>query len=416
MREGITRILRFMSGMKQFRAEISTQKQLKEVYTQNRAVRRCAMIWKEKVFRKRLQNSVQKKKVTFQLPFRDVCGTEVCSPPSKISFPYPTGRGNATFLSSGQPTLSTISMVRSERLKPRTPDFLLHSLEKEGVLAAMFIDSKNLDLSSQIDPSAKDNSKNYSSNRALDSDDEIQLELKSTSSAHEAPETECVIIPPTDCPRAPPWLSGGRLSTAPQTCSLLQVPMAMPGLMPPSSFKPRVQTQSTAIPKLAEKPEIGKQPHLKPVSDYSGQLLSPTDFLLGKGITPHVTNTVKETTVQEEESNLFLKAEEIQIAALQQELADIYYNMQRCQEQKEELKAWRRHAHVLSRWLESGAPGEDSAEQEIAKEVQNELQQLEQQIEERVQKLNVEKTKVHNYIARIEEITASLDAFSLPRL
>ncbi|XP_073485360.1 protein SFI1 homolog [Aquarana catesbeiana] len=414
MREGVTRILRFMSGMKQFRAELSARNQLKTVYTQNRAVRRCAMIWKDKVFRKPLQISVQKKKVTFQVPFHDVpCEEEVCSPPSKISFPCPTG--NAPLLSNVQPILSTISAVRSERLKPRTPEFLLHSLEKEGLLAAMFMDAKNLDFGIQSDPSATDNLKSYSSSQALNSDDEIQLELNSRSSAQEPQEAKCVIMAHTNCLQASSWISRGPLSTVPQTCSLLKVPMAMPELMPPSSFKPRDQTQSTALPKLSEKPEIGMQPHLIPVSDYSGQLLSPADFLLGKGKMPHLTNTAKETIVQEEGSNVLLK-EETQIAALQQELAHIYYNMQRYQGQKEELKAWQRHAHVLSRWVESGDPGEDSAEKEMAKEIKNELQQLKQQIEERVQKLNVEKNKVHNYITRIEEITATLDVFSLPML
>ncbi|XP_018412877.1 PREDICTED: protein SFI1 homolog [Nanorana parkeri] len=474
MREGVTRILRFMSGMKQYRAELSTQHQLKEVYTQNRAVRRCAMIWKEKVFKKRLQVSVQKKKVTFQMPFQDVRhGEEICSSTSKISCPYSTGRGSATLLLSGEPTLSTVT-VRSKRLKPCTPDFLLHSLEKEGFLGTMFMDVQSQDLGSQIDPSAKDSSKNYSSSQALHLDNGTQLELKSTSSVRDPPENKQVIISHADGLQAPSWISSGPVPTASQTCSLQ--PIAE--LMPPSSFKPRVQTQSMAIPTMTERSETGKQPHLKLVSDYSGQLLSPTDFLLGKGVKARITTntaikkkcsvcdpdacqlpsfggervdgttctkyssyqmavgfgfvsmtsagdaseiaqnslTVNETTVQEEASSPLLKAEETRIAALQQELAQISHNMQRYQEKKENLKAWRRHARVLSRWLQSGDHGMDPAEHAIAQEVGNELQQLERQIEECVQEVNVEKTKVRSYITRIQEITASLDGFSLPML
>ncbi|XP_072271632.1 protein SFI1 homolog [Pyxicephalus adspersus] len=403
MREGVTRILRLMSGMKQFRTELSTQHQLKEVYTQNRAVRHCAMIWKKKVFRNRLQISGQKKKVTFQMPFHDAQSEEdVCSSDSKMFLPYSTGRVSAALLSSGEPILSTMT-VKSERLKPRTPDFLLHSLEKEGFPGDMFIDAKNQDSNTRTYPSAKENV----------SDSAIQLEQKSTTYALEPLETKCVIVPHIDV-QTPAWVSTSPVSATSQTCSLKPAPMAE--LMPPSSFMPRIQTQGMSISKLTEKPETEKPPHIKDISEYCSQLLSPTDFLSNKSVKPHNTKAVSEIPVPEECSSLLQKAEETQIAALQQELARIYYNMQRYQEQKEELKIWRRHARVLSKWLQSGDSGVDPTEQTIAEEVKNELQQLERQIEERVQILKVEKTKVHNYIARIQEITASLDVFSLPML
>ncbi|KAM5194447.1 protein SFI1 homolog [Mantella aurantiaca] len=416
MREGVTRILRFMSGMKQFRTELSTQHQLKEVHTQNRAVRRCAMIWKEKVFNKRLHLSVKKKKVTFKMPFHYGQREEDVQPPLwKIPCQYSTGSSSASLLTSGEPILSSISTLGSERLKPRAPDFLLHSLEREGFLGAMFIDGKNLDNSCRMDPSAKDNSHNYLTGQGLDSDHEKQLELKSTSSCHEPPDMKCVILPHVDRLQATSWISRNSVSTAAQTCPMQPMPMPRPELMPPSSFKARVQTPvngSIAIPKLTE-----KQAHLKPISDYIGQLLSPTDFLLGKGATSHLTNPVNETTVQEEGStSLLLKDEGTEIAALRQELAQMYHNMQRYQEQKEELKAWQRHARVLCSWLQSSDHGADPAEQEIAKEVKEELQQLEKQIEECVWKLNVEKTKMHIYMTRIQEITALLDVISLPML
>ncbi|CAJ0963915.1 unnamed protein product, partial [Ranitomeya imitator] len=140
LREGVTRILHFMSGMKHFRSQQSTQNQLKEVHIQNLAVRRCAMIWKEKVFKKNPQIPPQKK-VTFQLPITHMRSQEEfdCTQVDLV-----TNKVVTTPLSGGEPTLSAIPALRKDRLKPRTPDFLLQSLEREGLLGTVIVEAGNI--------------------------------------------------------------------------------------------------------------------------------------------------------------------------------------------------------------------------------------------------------------------------------
>ncbi|KAM9330836.1 protein SFI1 homolog [Gastrophryne carolinensis] len=420
IREGVTKILRFMSGIKQFRDQLSTQHQIKKVHTLDQTVRRCAFIWKEKVFKKRTQIVNQKKKVTFQMPSNEVQSKEdVRCDSTDISRLYPTSNYPTAFLSNSDPTISRIGTQRSKRLKPRTPDFLLHSLEREGLLGTMF--SQSQQSTSHIDLRTKDLEK-HSTDHASDMDNEVQLELKSTSFSCTIPlqpkDTKGLTPTHADHILAAPCISSCPLSAADQTCSF----KLMPDLMPPSSFMPLDQAQinrNTSPPKLAEQPEIRKMPPLKPVLDYSCQLLSPNDFCLGANSKSDIiTNTVN--ALQEEPEDL-QTAEETQAADLKQELSQIHLNMQKYQEQKEELRTWRRHARVLNSWLLSGDPEVDPDEETIAQEVKNELEQhhtfvsypqLEQQIERRAQQLSVEKTNVQNYIARIQEITTQLNLCS----
>ncbi|KAM4049184.1 protein SFI1 homolog [Anomaloglossus baeobatrachus] len=205
LREGVTRILQFSSGMKHFRSQRSTQNQLKEVHIQNMAVRRCAMIWKEKVFKKNPQISPQKK-VTFQLP--------VTHMQSREDF-------NCTPVPGGELTLSTIPALRKDRLKPRTPDFLLQSLEREGLLGAVIVDAENNEKHSPF----------------IDSSPEREMKLTMKTPA------------------------------APQVNSSHQAPPVAP-LLPCPWF----------MPKFGEQPDSQKLPVF---SDYSSRLLSPNDFLHG---------------------------------------------------------------------------------------------------------------------------------------
>ncbi|XP_068094589.1 protein SFI1 homolog isoform X2 [Hyperolius riggenbachi] len=410
MQEGVTRILRFMSGMKEFRAQLSTQNQMRELYTQNRTVRRCARIWKEKVFRKQLHISGQKKKVTFQIPFTDVQTEDVgCVASTKISCPNSTGKDTAPFLSSGEPILSTVSTLRSERLKPRTPEFLLHSLEKEGLIGTLFTDAASQHYSSQIDHHAKDNSKERSSYLASG-----QLEINATSSTHTVPvapsKTRSLVIPSADhLPLGPCSSIYPGTAISQSFCPIQTVPL----LMPPSAFMPRGQVQanlSTYPP--SQEVHLKKPSQLIPVLADSCQQFSPKGIFLDTGVKqPLAVNTVNSvTSMQEGTVCSQVEEERLKTAALEEELAQIHHHMQRYQDWREELKAWQRHARVLSRWLHSGDFSMDSSEQAIAQDIKHELQQLELQINKRVCKLNTEKTKVKHYITRIQEITAMLDS------
>ncbi|XP_073529903.1 protein SFI1 homolog isoform X2 [Phyllobates terribilis] len=352
LREGVTRILQFMSGMKHFRSQRSTQNQLKEVHIQNLAVRHCAMIWKEKVFKKNPQIPPHKK-VTFQLPIthmrsqEDFHCTQVDFVPNKVG---------TTPLPGGEPTLSTISALRKDRLKPRTPDFLLQSLEREGLLGAVIVEAENT-----IDCSTRNNNEKRSP--CMNSSPEVRMKRKMKTPA--APQ---VTSPHQAAPDAP--------------------------LIPSTWFMPG----------------FGEQADTKTVrfSDYSSRLLSPNDFLHGTRVLNPPSTAILENADLHENRDL-PTTQVTKTTSLQQELSEIQYILQQYQHQKQELRTWHKHAVVLRGWLDVVGLIVDSDEQITAQEVKQELQQLEEQIKERELKLSVEKVNVQAYVSRIQEIAASMD-------
>ncbi|XP_075071350.1 protein SFI1 homolog [Mixophyes fleayi] len=414
LQEGVTRILRFMSGMKQFRAQLSTQHQLKEVYTQNVAVRRYAMIWKQKVFKK-LPQIPASRKVTFQIPVSDV----QCEEDLYCRSNYTSVHASSAPLSEGEPTLSTISTLRKERLKPRSPAFLLHSLEREGLLGAVGIATGSQTSCAQHDSTTRDHLERH--NSCVDQSPD--LGLKSTSVSPTLPvkplQSVCVTSPHSDNPPVTPCPAiCSSVTSAPTSFSAHQA-LPISALMPPSSFMPQVQELiNTSVPHPVEQPKLTRFSSSKQVSDYSCQLLSPNDFLRGTRVQPPTSSAIlvfDSTAVQEEQQNLE-SAKELQTVALEQELARIQHIMQQYQDQKQELKNWRRHAEVLRRWLETDELVLDPDEHIIAQDIKSELQQLELQIDKRAQKLHVEKRHVQDYVSRIQEITASLDFCSSTKM
>ncbi|XP_077149985.1 protein SFI1 homolog isoform X1 [Ranitomeya variabilis] len=345
LRKGVTRILHFMSGMKHFRSQQSTQNQLKEVHIQNLAVRRCAMIWKEKVFKKNPQIPPQKK-VTFQLPITHLRSQEEfhCTQVDHVAKKVVT-----TPLSGCEPTLSAIPALRKDRLKPRTPDFLLQSLEREGLLGAVIVEAGNT-----VDSSTRNNNEKCSP--CMDSPPDVGIKPSAATQvtcSHQAPPDKTLT--------PPPWIM----------------------------------------------PVFGEQADTKTqvFSDYSSRLLSPNDFLHGT----RVLNPPSTENADLQENRDLLTTQVTKTTSLQQELSEIQYILQQYQHQKQELRTWHKHAVVLRGWLDVVGLTVDSDEQITAQEVKQELQQLEEQIKKREQKLSVEKVNVQTYVGRIQEIAASMD-------
>ncbi|KAM4808084.1 protein SFI1 homolog [Rhinophrynus dorsalis] len=366
LKTGVTRILHYMSGKKQFRSQLTTQQQVKEVYMKNLATRRCAMIWKEKVFRRRTLPPSQKKKVTFQVQSE---GDSRC--PSLHTTPVAIRDDqNTVLLAGGEPALNAISMLRTDRLKPRTPDFLLQSLEREGLLGTVL----------RMGHSEKESSA------------ELDFPQQQEHEPIKPPQPLCIIN--TDSEKTPNTASCSPASMPPTFYSNLSQPNHE--LMPPSCFMALVSNKTdpnTFQPNSVEQPQRIKPPSSPVFSNYSKQLLSPSDFLQ-----PVTSNTAvsKETSTER------------QTAVLENELVQIHHIMQVYQDQKGELKAWRKHAGILHKWLEASEQVFNPEEQTIIEEVQSELRQLEVQIEERSQKLTMEKKQMEALIRRIQEIRVSL--------
>ncbi|XP_066459701.1 protein SFI1 homolog isoform X1 [Eleutherodactylus coqui] len=383
LQKGVTRILQFMSGMKDFRSQLSTQNQLKEVQVQNLAVRRCAMIWKEKVF-KRYPQILPQKKVTFQLS-----GTRMQSQEDRCRSPVEcvTNKVGIAPLLAGESALSTIHALRKDRLKPRTPDFLLQSLEREGLLGAVNVEAGN-----HIASSTRSNVENRSSWMEISP----ELEMKS-------PITTNVDTSAAPCPA---------VSVTPQVASLHQTPLAVT-LIPSPWFMPGLERQAstlqqkTPISYLAD-PHCS---HLKPFSDYSSRLLAPSDFIQGTRV-PNLPTT---ENVNLQEKKELLTTEVTETTAIEKELCEIQHILQLYQHQKQELRTWHKHAVVLREWLDAVGLIMNTDEQVTAQEVQRELQQLEEQIEKREQKLSLEKLHVQAYVGRIQEIAASMDLSTQPQ-
>eukprot|EP00079_Xenopus_tropicalis_P014286 XP_004910651.1 PREDICTED: protein SFI1 homolog isoform X3 [Xenopus tropicalis] len=390
LQTGVTRILNYASGMKQFRSHLNTQHQVKEVQMQNAAARRCAIIWKEKVFR-RLHQKTSQKRVTFSTSKADSLSTEEETYSTKTSREIMC----AVPLTSGEPTLSVISKLRAERTKPRSPEFLLQSLEREGLLNAV-----------------------VSCNTRKDSDEEslaLKMPLQKVQATNPTKQlpglplqhtcTSCVTKESAAAIQLPPTL-GSAASSEPHQLIPNQA-SSCSTLMPPSSFVPLVQSKidiaKSALPHIREQPQI-KNLSSTEFSDFSCQLLSPTDFL--QGIGPQAQSGT--TAIQMGKSPEKPK-ESKQTDTLKNELLEIQRIMQQYQDQKEELKDWRRHAGVLRRWLKTSDHVLDPYEQSLRNEVQTELQQLEVKIEEHSQLLISNKRQMQLYISRLQEIRASMD-------
>ncbi|XP_018117122.1 protein SFI1 homolog isoform X2 [Xenopus laevis] len=394
LQTGVTRILSYASGMKHFRSQLSTHHQVKEVQMQNAAARRCAIIWKEKVFR-RLRQKTSQKRVTFNTfdinllsEEEETYGTKTSA---DIMYTAP--------LTSGEPTLSVISKLRAERTKPRSPEFLLQSLEREGLLHAV---------------SSCDTAK-YSEAESLATKMPLQNEVKATNPfqlPHALPlQHSCTLASSVTKESAaeilPPPIRGSVASSAPFQL-IPNKASSCPALMPPSSFVPLVQskvdTAKVALTHLTEQPQT-KNLSSTAFSDYSSQLLSPTDFVQGID-----SQAQSGTTATQKEKSPEKPKESKQIDALKNELLGIQRIMQQYQEQKEELKDWRRHAGVLRRWLKSSDHELDPDEQSLKNEVETELQQLKVTIENRSQLLSTDKRRMQIYISRLQEIRASMDS------
>ncbi|XP_053308522.1 protein SFI1 homolog [Spea bombifrons] len=444
LREGVSRILHYMSDMKHLRAQKTTQYQVKEVYTLNLAARHCAMVWKEKVFKKRTQ--VPPKKVTFDIPpFHVPRKSDVSHtvPPSALQSSS-RDRELTAAQGSGEPMLRYVSTLRSDRLKPRTPEFLLHSLEKEGLLGSVLSDCTMSD--------------------HAETDSVLKTDLRPEPAK---PEQGIPIVPPypvcgvSICPAQPPAAVKTTSAEASiPTVDLSSPPAApvsevaphskpqpsapIPALRPPSSFTPLPQNQIYLVSHrllaidhihIAQEKSVNlccvyqKQKFLKisimitlhycynmlfrttavprgvelPRHDYSKRLLSPSDFL-------HGLDTQALTCSSKVLGDPISKHAEVErkTTALEQELAHIQRAMQQYHDEKQELKSLRRHAGVLRKWLDTSDPLLNPDELLVTEEVQTELQQLDLQIEKMERRRTTAKKTIQDYIIRTQEIREAL--------
>ncbi|KAG8455829.1 hypothetical protein GDO86_001866 [Hymenochirus boettgeri] len=229
LRTGVTRILSYVSGIKQFRAQLITQQQVKEMNMINNAARRYAMIWKEKVFRRRHQESSQKKREE---------GETSCKLQTA-----PNISRDMTYIApkaGWEPTQRVLNKLRGERMKPRSPDFLFNSLEREGLLKAVI---------------GNCNTEEYSETDALPSAQKTSL-LRETDAVN---HSQCILSPP---------LKGQSVDTV--LCPTNQI-VPCPALLPPSSFVPLTSNKADLVTKKKQSQE--KSEEQRPTDMLKNELL-----------------------------------------------------------------------------------------------------------------------------------------------
>uniref|UniRef100_A0A2I3HQN8 SFI1 centrin binding protein n=1 Tax=Nomascus leucogenys TaxID=61853 RepID=A0A2I3HQN8_NOMLE len=346
LQEGATRLLRFAASMKLCRSGSQS----------HRAVRRCAMLWKQKVLGRGgkpqpLAAIASSRKVTFEGPLLNRIAAGAGDATLETKRPQaPRPQGALGCLAAEEPHALELNTAHSARKQPRRPHFLLEPAQSQRPQKPQ---EHNLGMAQPAAPSLM------------------------RPFLAEAPTA---LVPHSPLP--------GALSSIP---SLKQPPTASTGpellLLPPSSFMPcraaapaRVSAQP-ATPR--DKPLV--PPSLASVPDH--HLLLPGDFSATRA-GPGLSTA----------GSLDLEAE---LEGIQQQL--LHY-----QTTKQNLWSCQRQASSLRRWLELSREESGPEDQEVEQQVQKELEQVEMQIQQLAEELQAQRQPIGACAARIQALRQAL--------
>ncbi|XP_054851829.1 protein SFI1 homolog [Eublepharis macularius] len=394
LKEGITRILRYAVGMKQFRAKLQAQHQLKIACHHHQLVYRCAMLWKQKALCQKqgldLPGAPLKKRVTFKMPMPDAtfrANRDSGKASSLFSGLSPAQSEDLPLhLAAGDSVLAEQHAARQGRLQPRRPDFLLQSLERMEM------------------PNSNRN--------GLET---LSWPLQQTALSKPCPPAGASL------PSTPNDQSSGIPSSHLGTSSCSSPPLLKPAvlpchwphstahtkleLLPPSSFVPRLKNGE----KTGEEQSLSSHPECHTTSPpvaapwheivATGQredLLLPEDFARSKNTSPFYGKAGQQgnqmdSSTQDSEVHKQLAAE----------LQCIGQKMQRYHSNQQELKSCQRQQRILLKWLKMSTGTEEHAGM---RQVQEELDQLKVQIESLTSILGKERQEMQTYSTRIQDI------------
>ncbi|XP_037734945.1 protein SFI1 homolog isoform X2 [Chelonia mydas] len=407
LKEGVTQILTYMSGMKQFRGQLQAQHQLKAAYRLHQTVYRCAMLWKRKALGRNLDKPHSslpslKKRVTFKMPMPDAnpgAGGDAAKAVTLCSVPQPMKSDDLPFLlAAGDSVLSELNTVRLARLQPRRPDFLLQSLEREGLLGIPFneLEGREVPL-----PQTSMNKCSAQAGALLASTQTEQSSCNQLFQMDSTSYSSCPLTVPTPPTCVPSWMHG--------TCHPAQT-SPKPVLLPPSSFMSRLKCESEKSEGQPWKghPEAFLQdPQQATVGKERKQPNSQAHLLLHEDVTGKESRP-KTAVESKSRQGYSMEGTELQ-KQLEAELQHIRQQMQHYHDSKQELKSCRRQARILNKWLEMSTVGTGAAEQDVMQQVQEELDQLEVQINSLTQVLLEGRHCLQSYITRVKDIRIALD-------
>ncbi|KAH1180431.1 hypothetical protein KIL84_009267 [Mauremys mutica] len=440
LKEGVTQILTYMAGMKQLRGQLQAQHQLKAAYSLHQTVYRCAMLWKRKALCRNLDKPHSslpslKKRVTFKMPRPDAnpgAGGDAAKAVTLCPVPQPMKSDDLPFLlAAGDSVLSELNAVRQARLQPRRPDFLLQSLEREGLLGIPF---NELEVPEVPLPQISMNKHPAQAGALLASTQTEQSSCNQLFQMDSTSYSSCPLTVPTPLTCLPSWTHG--------TCHPAQT-SPKPVLLPPSSFTSRLRCESEKnegqprkghLETFLQDPQqatVGKerkqpnsQAHLllrevatgkesRPktaVKHTSGIGLSGSSYY-NRGNTAHDSNEnpqARHSVESQRRQGYSTEGTELQ-KQLEAELQHIRQQMQHYHDSKQELKSCRRQARILHKWLEMSTVGTGAVEHDVAQHVQEELDQLEVQINALTKVLLEGRHCLQSYITRVEDIRTALD-------
>ncbi|XP_055107581.2 protein SFI1 homolog isoform X13 [Symphalangus syndactylus] len=356
LQEGATRLLRFAASMKASRQQLQAQQQVQAAHSLHRAVRRCAMLWKQKVLGRGgkpqpLAAIASSRKVTFEGPLLNCIAAGAGDATLETKRPQASRpQGALGRLAAEEPHALELNTAHSARKQPRRPHFLLEPAQSQRPQKPQ---KHSLGMAQPAAPSL------------------------TRPFLAEAPTA---LVPHSPLP--------GALSSIP---GLKQPPTASTGpellLLPPSSFMPcraaapaRVSAQP-ATPR--DKPPV--PPSLASVPDH--HLLLPGDFSATRA-GPGLSTA----------GSLDLEAE---LEGIQQQL--LHY-----QTTKQNLWSCQRQASSLRRWLELSREEPGPEDQEVEQQVQKELEQVEMQIQQLAEELQAQRQPIGACVARIQALRQAL--------
>ncbi|XP_074869110.1 protein SFI1 homolog isoform X2 [Carettochelys insculpta] len=410
LKEGVTQILRYMAGMKQFRGQLQAQHQLKAAYSLHQAVCRCAMLWKQKALCRNLDKPHShlpslKKRVTFKVPRPDASSGargDAAEAVTLCSVPQLRKSTDLPFcLAAGDSFLSELHAVRQARSQPRRPDFLLQSLEREGLLGMPFsgLEGPEVPL-----PQISVNKHTAHTGAVFAS---TQTEQSSCNQLFQLDSTSYFSSPPTGStplPHVPPWTPG---SFHPAN------PGPKPVLLPPSSFMSRLRCQSEQNEGqfLKDRLEAFLQDPQQATGEERMQPDSQAHLLLPKDIAGKESKP-KTGVESKSRQGYSMEGTELQ-KQLEAELQHIRQQMQHYCDSKQELESCWRQARILRKWLELSTASPGEMEQDAVQQVQEELDQLGMQISTLTKMLRGERQRLQSYITRVQDIRAALDMYQV---
>ncbi|XP_049721296.1 protein SFI1 homolog isoform X8 [Elephas maximus indicus] len=337
LQEGVTHLLRFAAGVKTSRQQLQAQKQAQAAHSLHRAVRRCAMLWKQKVLGPARQllspvPALPNRRVTFEVPFPSLitAGAGDAALETKRPEARPERGLGSLALAAGDPQLLELNTARSARKQPRCPDFLLDPKQSQRPLGCTPFGGQGL---------RPEKAQEHSQGAAQPASDSLPRPFQVEAQTAPAPRN------PLPQPGSLPRPRGRRLpSTASAGPELM--------LLPPSSF----MLHGTETPARVSAP---LQPHI-PTSLAGApdpHLLLPGDFT-GTRACPGLGSEVAGG------------------AELEVELEGIRQQLQHYQATKQNLWSCQRQASSLRRWLELSREEPRPEDQEAEQQMQKELEEV----------------------------------------